>query len=101
MNIGRSTRDAAAIAAIALICAAISVSPPLKAIHGWSIDVLTALRWEMFGKRYDPAASPAVVVAIDEESYRAAPFKGSPMLTWTSEIGRVLGFDINPTSAPA
>ncbi|MBX9647554.1 MAG: adenylate/guanylate cyclase domain-containing protein [Xanthobacteraceae bacterium] len=89
--IGRGTRDAAAIAAIALICAAISVSPPLKAIHGWSIDVLTALRWEMFGKRYDPAASPAVVVAIDEESYRAAPFKGSPMLTWTSEIGRVLG----------
>jgi adenylate cyclase len=89
--IGRSTRDAAAIAAIALICAAISVSPPLKAIHGWSIDVLTALRWEMFGKRHDPAASPAVVVAIDEESYRAAPFKGSPMLTWTSEIGRVLG----------
>jgi adenylate cyclase len=88
---GRSTRDAAAIAAIALICAAISVSPPLKAIHGWSIDVLTALRWEMFGKRHDPAASPAVVVAIDEESYRAAPFKGSPMLTWTSEIGRVLG----------
>jgi adenylate cyclase len=89
--IGRSTRDAAAIAAIALICAAISVSPPLKAIHGWSIDVLTALRWEMFGKRHDPAASPAVVVAIDEESYGAAPFKGSPMLTWTSEIGRVLG----------
>jgi adenylate cyclase len=89
--IGRGTRDAAAIAAIALICAAISVSPPLKAIHGWSIDVLTALRWEMFGKRYDPAASPAVVVAIDEESYGAPPFKGSPMLTWTSEIGRVLG----------
>ena len=30
LNIGRTTRDAAAIAAIALICAAISVSPPLK-----------------------------------------------------------------------
>ena len=26
-----------------------------------------------------------VVVAIDEESYRAAPFKGSPTLTWTNE----------------
>lgn len=91
MNIGRTTRDAAAIVAIALICAAISVSPPLKAIHGWSIDILTALRFEMFGKRHDPASSPAVVVAIDEETYRAAPFKGSPTLTWTSEIGRVLG----------
>jgi adenylate cyclase len=91
LNIGRTTRDAAVIAAIALTCAAISVSPPLKTIHGWSIDILTALRWEMFGKRYDPAASPAVVIAIDEESFRAAPFNGSPMLTWTSEIGRVLG----------
>jgi len=110
LNIGRTTRDLAAIAAIALICAAISVSPPLKTIHGWSIDILTALRWEMFGLRHDPAASPAVVVAIDEESYRAAPFKGSPTLTWTNEVGRVLaaiveggakvvGFDIViPTS---
>jgi adenylate cyclase len=89
--IGRSTRDAAAIAALALICAAVSVSPPLKVAHGWSIDILTALRWEIFGKRHDPASSPAVVVAIDEESYRAAPFKGSPTLTWTNEIGHVLG----------
>jgi adenylate cyclase len=91
LNIGRTTRDAAAIAAIALICAAVSVAPPLKVAHGWSIDILTALRWEMFGKRHDPASSPAVVVAIDEESYRATPFKGSPTLTWTNEIGRVLG----------
>jgi adenylate cyclase len=91
LSIGRTTRDAAAIAAIALICAAVFVAPPLKVVHGWSIDILTALRWEMFGKRYDPASSPAVVVAIDEESYRAAPFKGSPTLTWTNEIGRVLG----------
>src|SRR5262245_26436467 len=64
----------------------------------------------MFGKRQNPEASPTVAVAIDEESYRAAPFKGSPTLTWTGEIGRVLnavveggarvvGFDmIIPTS---
>lgn len=91
MNIGRTTRDLVAISAIALICAAVSVSPPFKSVHGWSIDILTALRWEMFGKRHDPASSPAVVVAIDEESFRAAPFKGSPTLTWTNEIGRVLG----------
>jgi adenylate cyclase len=91
LNIGRTTRDAAAIAAIALICATISVAPPLKVAHGWSIDILTALRWKMLGKRYDPASSPAVVVAIDEETYRAVPFKGSPTLTWTNEIGRVLG----------
>lgn len=90
MNARRVTRDAIAGIAIALACAGIAVSPALDRIHGLSLDILTALRFEMFGKRHDPAASPAVVVAIDEESYRAAPFKGSPTMTWTGEIGRVL-----------
>ncbi|WP_291860569.1 adenylate/guanylate cyclase domain-containing protein [Bradyrhizobium sp.] len=80
-----------AAAAIVLICAAVSVSPAFNIVHGLSIDILTALRWEMFGTRQAPAASPAVVVAIDEETYQTAPFKGSPTLTWTGEIGRVLG----------
>jgi adenylate cyclase/guanylate cyclase len=91
LNIGRTTRDAIAVAGIALICAAASVSPVFEATHGLSIDILTALRWEIFGRRHDPVASPAVVVAIDEESYQTPPFEGSPTLTWTGEIGRVLG----------
>lgn len=78
------------VAAIALVCAAASVSPIARPIRGLSLDILTALRWELFGHRHDPAASPAVVVAIDEESLRTAPFKDSPMQTWTGEIGRVL-----------
>ena len=90
MRIRRSTRDKLVIAAIALVCAAASVSPIARPIRGLSIDLLTALRWEVFGRRQDPATSPAVVVAMDEESLRTAPFKGSPMLTWTGEIGRVL-----------
>ena len=91
MNIGRTTRDAIAVAVIVLVCATVSVSPAFNFAHGLSIDLLTALRWEMFGRRQDPAASPAVVVAIDEETYQTPPFKGSPTLTWTGEIGRVLG----------
>jgi hypothetical protein len=55
------------VAAIALVCAAASVSPAARPIRGLSLDILTALRWEIFGHRHDPAASPAVVVAIDEE----------------------------------
>jgi adenylate cyclase/guanylate cyclase len=82
------------VAAIALVCAAASVSPVVRPIRGLSLDILTALRWEMFGRRQDPAASPAVVVAIDEESLRTPPFKSSPMLTWTGEIGRVLSATI-------
>src|SRR4051794_17496223 len=98
------------VAAIALVCAAASVSPAARPIRGLSLDILTALRWEVFGRSQDPAASPAVIVAIDEESRRTAPLEGAPMLTWTGEIGRVLsatleggakvaGFDIViPTS---
>src|SRR3954463_420080 len=90
LRIRRSTRNRMVVAAIALVCAAASVSPAARPIRGLSLDILTALRWEMFGRRQDPAASRAVVVAMDEESLRTAPFKDAPMLTWTGEIGRVL-----------
>jgi len=90
LNTRRITRDAIAATAISLACAGIAVSPALDRLQGLSLDILTALRFETFGNRHSPAASPTVVVAIDEESYRAAPFRGSPTLTWTGEIGRVL-----------
>ena len=64
------------VAAIALVCAAASVSPATRPIRGLSLDILTALRWEVFGRRQDPAASPTVVVAIDEESLRTAAVQG-------------------------
>jgi hypothetical protein len=44
----------------------------------------------VFGTRRDPASRPVAVIAIDEETYETAPFKGSPTLTWTTEVGRVL-----------
>ena len=103
-------RDAAAIILVAVVCGLIPALPPLSFIHGWSLDALTALRWELFGARRDPASAPVAVIAIDEETYQTPPFKGSPTLTWTTEIGRVLnavidggatvvGFDIVlPTS---
>jgi class 3 adenylate cyclase/CHASE2 domain-containing sensor protein len=88
---GRVTRrDAVAIILVALACGIVSALPPLDFIHRWSIDALTALRWEVFGMRHDPVSAPVVVVAIDEETYKTPPFKGSPTLTWTTEIGRVL-----------
>ena len=45
-----------------------------------------------------PAMTPIIevaviavaVVAIDEETYDTPPFKDSPTVTWTTEIGRVL-----------
>lgn len=83
-------RDAVAIILVALASGIVPAFPPFSLIHGWSIDALTALRWEAFGTRRDPRSTPVAVVAIDEETYETPPFKGSPTLTWTTEVGRVL-----------
>ncbi len=83
-------RDLLAGITIALVCGFVFASPALEAVHGLSIDVLTAVRCKLFGDRRDPVPAPVVVVAIDEETYQTPPFKGSPTLTWTREIGRVL-----------
>src|SRR5512140_3437798 len=83
-------RDAVAVIIVALACGLVTALPPLSLIHGWSIDALTALRWEVFGARHDPAAAPVAVIAIDEETYQTPPFKDSPTATWTTELGRVL-----------
>jgi serine phosphatase RsbU (regulator of sigma subunit)/CHASE2 domain-containing sensor protein len=103
-------RAAAAGGLIALAAGLLAASPALDGLRGFSIDLLTMLRWRVFGDAHTPASSPAVVVALDEETFRTAPFEGSPSVTWTPEIGRVLtavldggakvvGFDIIfPTS---
>jgi len=103
-------RAAAAGVLISLFAALVAASPAFDLWRGFSIDVLTTLRWHIFGNPHAPASSPAVVVALDEETFRTPPFEGSPSVTWTPEIGRVLtaiidggakvvGFDIIfPTS---
>jgi serine phosphatase RsbU (regulator of sigma subunit)/CHASE2 domain-containing sensor protein len=103
-------RAAAAGVLIAVAAGLLAASPALDSFPDFSIDLLTMLRWRAFGDAHLPASSPAVVLALDEETFRTAPFEGSPSVTWTPEIGRVLtaiidggakvvGFDIVfPTS---
>src|SRR5579859_2319886 len=83
-------RDAVAVLLIALLSGTLSALPPVSLVHGWSIDILTALRWKLMGARRDPAAAPVAVIAIDEETYDTPPFKSTPTSAWTTEIGRVL-----------
>ena len=92
-------RDILAIVAIALVSGLLGTAPLLERVHGLSLDILTALRWELYGAKRDVAASPTVVVAIDEETYQTLPFKNSPTLTWTREIGRVLNAIVEGTTA--
>ena len=83
-------RDALGALVIALVSGLVFASPALDIAHGLSIDVLTALRWRVFGQRPQSEAAPTVVIVLDEESFDTPPFKGSPILTWTREIGKVL-----------
>src|SRR5262245_24869971 len=82
-------RDAIAAVAIALIAGVATALPPLDIVRGLSLDLLTGLRWRLFAPAHQPE-SPAVVVALDEETYRTPPFASTPNITWTPEIGRVL-----------
>ena len=79
------------VAVVSALLAGIAVAtPPFDSLRGLSLDLLTGLRWAAFGNPHPPAASPAVVVALDEETYRTPPFEGTPNVTWTRELGRVL-----------
>jgi serine phosphatase RsbU (regulator of sigma subunit)/CHASE2 domain-containing sensor protein len=103
-------RAAAAGVLIALSAGLAAASPAFDWLRSFSIDLLTMLRWRTFGALHSPASSYVAVVALDEETFRTPPFEGSPSVTWTPEIGRVLtaiidggakvvGFDIVfPTS---
>src|SRR5215510_10576857 len=79
---------AAATSLIVVVAALLAASPVFDGLGGLSIDVLTMLRWRIFGNV--PVSSTAVVVALDEETFRTPPFEGTPTVTWTREIGRVL-----------
>ena len=110
MGMSPRFRDAVAVLVIALVAGALVFAPPLDRLRGLSIDILTMLRWRLFGSMHSPEQSPTVVVALDEDTYRTPPFAGTPAITWTTEIGQVLtailgggakvvGFDIVfPTS---
>ena len=64
--------------------------PVFDLLHGLSIDVLYWLRDAVVEPRYAPGESPAVVVAIDEETYRTPPFDSTPKVMWTKEIAAVM-----------
>ena len=78
---------------VPLIAAAIAVlvlfAGPADWLRGPSLDALLLLRSALFEmpRSHEP---PIVIVALDEETYRRPPFRGTPKALWTPEIGRVL-----------
>jgi adenylate cyclase len=86
--LGRRSSRALALVAIAIVATTLAAAPGFQFLRGLSLDIATAVRWRLFGDIHE--SSPTVVVALDEETYRTPPFKGTPTITWTGEIARVL-----------
>ena len=69
-------RTSVAVFLIVLAAGVAAASPALDPLRGWTIDGLTALHWRFFGNAYPSESSAAVVVALDEETFRTPPFDG-------------------------
>ncbi len=99
------------VAGVAAALAATLVTMALYGpLQGPGIDSLYLLRELIYGPEPAPAGTPVVVVGIDEETYRRAPFAGTPQALWAPKVGavvtalhqggaKVIGVDlIQPTS---
>src|SRR5260370_4363870 len=83
-------RDVAIAATLAVL---VSTTAMLPVFDGWrasSIDVLFRLRQLAFGPLHPPETSPAVVIALDEESFRREPLADMPQALWPKYIAPVL-----------
>ena len=83
----RAGAYAAALAIAAITFLLLAWSP---ALDGLSVDALFWLRARLSPATDERAASPTVVIAIDEATYRREPFKTLPQALWAPEIGRML-----------
>ena len=89
-RIGQSAISLAGLV-IAVVSGVIFASPALEVVHGLSIDILTALRWQMFGARRRSRCRARR--SWSRSTRRATGPRRSRArrpLTWTREIGRVL-----------
>lgn len=83
-------RDLAVIAAAALGAAVLLASPAGIWLRGPSLDLAYPLRHLLFGPQAEPTQSHAVVVAIDEATYRTPPFSETPQAAWPPLLAPVL-----------
>lgn len=91
--------------AASLFISLMLIMPQFAAVDGLGLDTLFWLRSKAFGMRYAAESSPTAVIAIDEESYREAPFRDTPLALWTPYLAKlinallaanakVIGFDV-------
>ncbi len=76
--------------AAALTMTLFGLLPPAEWLRGLSLDSLFWLRHQVFGPQPGTEDSHAVLVAIDEESYRRPPLEGLPKVLWTPQLATVI-----------
>lgn len=87
-------RDLVVTALATLIAVGWLMAPMVERLNGLSLDMLFRLRDAMFGVRHDLASSPAVVIALDEETFRQRAFRDLPSAMWTPQLAKVLNATI-------
>ncbi|WP_416896454.1 MAG: CHASE2 domain-containing protein [Minwuia sp.] len=65
-------------------------TPAASWLNGLSTDLLFAARHAAGFEPVSPDRPPAVVIAIDEETYRRPPFEATPKVAWTPLLGEVV-----------
>lgn len=82
-------RDWAALVVVSALVAWLFSLPVFDRLNGLGIDSLFWLREQVFAPPA-PAASPTVVIAVDEETYRQPPFKDTPHALWTPYMADIV-----------
>jgi adenylate cyclase len=82
-------RRIAFAAIVACAMAIVAHLPGLQRLDGLTIDLLHAAEGRLLGAR-PPTDVPVVVVAVDEATYRAEPFRDTPAALWTPQFARVV-----------
>lgn len=76
--------------ALGLIVGLLAALPQSRVYDRRGIDFLLPLRHQLFGPLFPPSKSDVVIVAIDEQTYRTAPFDNTPKVAWTPYLGYVI-----------
>jgi adenylate cyclase len=98
-------RRLAVAGVLALLLGAVPLAPFLAYGERLGVDFLFMLRHRLAAPLFAPAESDVVVIAVDESTYRTAPFTNTPKVLWTrhwaqilealDEAGpKVVGFDV-------
>ncbi|MBI3512990.1 MAG: CHASE2 domain-containing protein [Proteobacteria bacterium] len=83
-------RDLLVALAVGTLATSLTLVAGGEVLRGLSIDTLTWLRHAAYGPLHPASSSHTAVIAIDEETYRTAPFAGLPKALWTPQMAKVL-----------